>query len=124
MMSQHLSPSWSPPPPAISPAPTTSSTEDCSPPSDVGSPGRLAGAGVHAVRVARRTAGAAHLPDVSRQAAGLAQRAAEQELDLGVGAAQVVAGPPGQRVVHSRVESEQDALAFGHYWYREPVFTT
>jgi hypothetical protein len=26
--------------------------------------------------------------------------------------------------VHSRVEAEQDALAFGHYWYREPVFTT
>jgi hypothetical protein len=26
--------------------------------------------------------------------------------------------------VHGRVEAQQDALAFGHYWYKEPVFTT
>jgi hypothetical protein len=26
--------------------------------------------------------------------------------------------------VYGGVEAEQDALAFGHYWYREPVFTT
>jgi hypothetical protein len=88
-------------------------------------PGALARVGVCAIiRVARWTAGAAHLPDVSGQAAGVGQGPAEQELDLGVGAAQFVAGPPGQRVVHGRVEAQQDALAFGHYWYKEPVFTT
>jgi hypothetical protein len=52
---------------------------------------------------------------MSGQAASLGQRAAEQKLDLGVGAAQVVAGPPGQGVVHGGVEPEQHALAFGHY---------
>ena len=44
------------------------------------------------------------------QPARVAERAAQQELDLGIGAAQLVAGPPGQRVVHSRVEPQQNAL--------------
>ena len=87
-------------------------------------PGALARAGRAVVRVARRPAGAAHLPDVSGQPAGLGQGAAEQELDLGVAAAQFVAGPPRQRVAHGGVEAEHDALTFGDYWYREPVFTT
>ena len=44
--------------------------------------------------------------------ARVGQGAAEQELDLGVGAAHLVGGPPGQGVVDRRVEPEQDALAF------------
>jgi len=40
--------------------------------------------------------------------------AAEQEFDLGVGAAQLVVGPPGQGVVDGGVQPQQDALAFGH----------
>src|SRR5260370_41897356 len=64
-------------------------------------PGPLARTGVLVlVRVARRTAGAAHLPDVSSQAAPLGQGAAEPELDLRVGAAHGAAGPPAQPVVH------------------------
>jgi hypothetical protein len=39
--------------------------------------------------------------------------AAEQELDLGAGATQLVVGPPGQRVVDGRVEPQQEALALG-----------
>ena len=33
-----------------------------------------------------------------------AERAAQQELDLGVGAAQLVGGPPGQGVMDRRIE--------------------
>ena len=43
-----------------------------------------------------------------------AERAAQQELDLGVGAAQLVGGPPGQGVVHGRIEPQQHALALAH----------
>jgi hypothetical protein len=46
--------------------------------------------------------------------AGLGERAAEQEFDLGVGPAQLVAGPSGQGIVDGGVEPEQDALALGH----------
>jgi hypothetical protein len=55
-----------------------------------------------------------HQPGAAGQPPSLGERAAEQELDLGVGAAQLVAGPPGQGVVDGRVQPQQDALAFGH----------
>jgi hypothetical protein len=61
------------------------------------------------------TAGAADLPSGTGHPAGVGQGPPEQELDLGVGAAQLVPGPPGQGVVHGRVQPEQDALAFGHW---------
>ena len=51
---------------------------------------------------------------VARCPAGVGERAAEQELDLGVGAAQLVVSPSGQRVVDGGVEPQQDALALGH----------
>jgi hypothetical protein len=76
----------------------------------------LAGLFAASAGVSRRAAGPAHLPDPAGQAAGLGQRAAEQVLDLGVSAAQVIACPPGQRVVHGRVEAEQHLFAFVHYW--------
>ena len=49
------------------------------------------------------------------QPAGVGQRAAEQVLDLGVGAAQLVAGPAGQRVVHRR-----DPAGAGSSCVRQP----
>src|SRR5215470_19808466 len=55
-----------------------------------------------------------HWPGAAGQPPGFGERAAEQEFDLGVGAAQLVAGPSGQGVVDGGVEPEQDALAFGH----------
>ena len=54
--------------------------------------------------------GAAHLADVAGQATGAGQRLPEQELDLGVDTAQIVGGPPRQRVVHRGVEPQQDLL--------------
>jgi hypothetical protein len=49
-----------------------------------------------------------------RAATSVGEGAAQEELDLRVGAAQVVAGPPGQGIVDGRVQAEEDALAFGH----------
>ena len=49
------------------------------------------------------------------QPSGVGQRAAQQELDLGVGAAQLVTGPPGQGVMHRRVEPQQHALTLAHH---------
>ena len=48
------------------------------------------------------------------QPPGVGERTAEQEFDLGVGAAQLVAGPSGQGVVDGGVQPQQDALALGH----------
>ena len=70
-------------------------------------------AGSGAVGGGRAPAGP-HRPCAAGQPPGFGERAAEQELDLRVGAAQLVAGPPGQGVMDGRVEPEQDALAFGH----------
>ena len=47
-------------------------------------------------------------------AAGVGQRPAQQPLDVGVDAAQVVRRPGGERVVHRGVEPQQQALAFSH----------
>ena len=41
--------------------------------------------------------------------------AAQQELDLGVRAAQLIGGPPGQRVVNGRIQPQQHALALAHH---------
>jgi len=59
-------------------------------------------------------AGPAHLPDVRGQPPGFGERSPEHELDLGVGAAQLVRRPPGQRVMHGRIKPEQDALTLSH----------
>jgi hypothetical protein len=63
---------------------------------------------------ARGPAGPAHLPDLSGQPPGFGERAPEQELDLRVGAAQLIRRPPGQRVMHGRIKPEQDALTLSH----------
>jgi hypothetical protein len=55
-----------------------------------------------------------HRPGTAGQPSSLGERTAEQELDLGVSAAQLVAGPPGQGIVDGGVQPQQDALAFGH----------
>ena len=56
----------------------------------------------------------AHLPHPPRQPPGVGQGAAQEELDLGVGAAQFVGGPPGQGVVDGGVEPQQETLALAH----------
>ena len=61
-----------------------------------------------------RAAGPAHRLDSAGQPPGVGQRAAEQELDLSVRAAQLVGGPPCQRIMNGRVEPEQDAFALAH----------
>jgi hypothetical protein len=48
------------------------------------------------------------------QPPGVGQRTAQEKLDLGVGAAQLAGGPPGQDVMDSGVEPQQDALALAH----------
>src|SRR5215472_3057488 len=75
----------------------------------------LATAGVAGLPGCRVTAaGPAHRSDLAGQPACVGQRAAQQDFDLGIGAAQLVAGPPGQGVVDGRVQPQQDALAFAH----------
>src|SRR6266566_400940 len=64
--------------------------------------------------VARWPARLAHLPHSTRQPPGVGQGVAQEELDLGVGAAQLVGGPPGQGVVHRRVQAQQDAFSLTH----------
>ena len=61
-----------------------------------------------------RPAGPAHRSYLSGQPACVGQRAAQQEFDLGVGAAQLVASPPGEGVVDGWVQPQQDALTFAH----------
>jgi hypothetical protein len=61
-----------------------------------------------------RSAGPAHRSDLAGQPACVGQRSAEQEFDLGVGAAQLVGGPPGKGVMNGWVEPQQDTFAFGH----------
>ena len=46
--------------------------------------------------------------------AGLGQGLAQQHLDLGVHAPELVVGPAGQRIVHRRVDSEQNLAAVTH----------
>jgi benzoate membrane transport protein len=60
-----------------------------------------------AARPAHRARLAGHPPRVR-------QGTAQQELDLGIGAAHLIGGPPRQGVVDRRVEPQQDALALGH----------
>ncbi len=48
------------------------------------------------------------------QPPGFGERAPEQELDLGIRAAQLVRRPPGQRVMHGGIKPEQDALTLSH----------
>ncbi len=48
-----------------------------------------------------------HPSRVSGEPPGLGQRAAQQELDLGVSASQVVGGPPGQGIVDGWIQAEQ-----------------
>ena len=59
-------------------------------------------------------AAGAHWPGVAGQPAGVGEGTAEQEFDLGVGAAQLVVSPSGQGVVNGGVEAQQDALALAH----------
>src|SRR5260370_27478970 len=68
--------------------------------------------------------------DGSRQTAGAQKRASEEELDLGVAAAQLVLSPPGDCVVDCRIEPEKEASALRPsphrrpHWQREPTLTT
>src|SRR6185437_16662485 len=59
-------------------------------------------------------AGPAHGSDLAGQPPGVGQGTAQEELDLGVGAAQLVGGPPGQGVVDRRVQAQQETLALAH----------
>jgi hypothetical protein len=47
-------------------------------------------------------------------ASGLGQRPAQDDLDLGVDAAEFVVGPADERVVDSRVDPQEDLPAFAH----------
>jgi hypothetical protein len=69
---------------------------------------------ISARRRAAWPAGSAHLARLAGQPPRVGQRAPQQELYLGVGAAQLVGGPSGQGVVHGRIQPQQDALALTH----------
>src|SRR2546430_2840627 len=72
-------------------------------------------------RPGARPAGPAHLSRLARQPPRVGQRAPQQELDLRVGAAQLVGGPPGQGVVNGWVQPQQYALALAHRVPRPPL---
>jgi hypothetical protein len=48
---------------------------------------------------------------VPRHAAGVVQSTAEEHLYLRVEAAQIIGGPPGERVMDGGIESQWDLLA-------------
>jgi hypothetical protein len=77
--------------------------------------GRLAGC-----VAARRSARPAHLSSLARQLARLGQSTAQQELDLGISASQLIAGPPGQGVMDGRIQPQQYAFALAH-WVTLPM---
>ncbi len=56
-----------------------------------------------------------HAPRPIRQPRGFGERPPQQELNLRVGAAQLVGCPAGERVVYGWVKSQQKRLAFDHY---------
>jgi hypothetical protein len=74
----------------------------------------IAGRGLVRVRLRRVAARGAALARRAGQPPRVGERTAEQELDLGVCAAQLVAGLLGEGVVDGGVQPQQDALAFGH----------
>src|ERR1700677_254228 len=61
-----------------------------------------------------RASGAAHRAGLARQPAGVAEGAAEHELDLGVGGPHLIGRPLGQGVMDGRIEPEQDAFTVCH----------
>jgi hypothetical protein len=63
------------------------------------------------LRSRRRPATPREWARLLRHSAGVCERAAEQKLDLGVEAAQLVCCPARERVVHSRVDAKEDRLA-------------
>ena len=63
---------------------------------------------------ARWSARLTHLPSVPGQPVRFGKSAAQQELDLGVGTAQLIGGPPGQGIVNGRIQPQQHALALAH----------
>jgi hypothetical protein len=69
-------------------------------------------------RLARRPAG--FFPAGRPEPAGVPERAPEDELDLGVEAAQVVGRPPLDGVEDVAVDPDQEGLSLGHdgdtYW--------
>ena len=52
-----------------------------------------------------------HWPGVSGHPAGVVERAAEQHLDVGVEAAELVGGPSGKGIVDRRVDAQQHLFA-------------
>src|SRR5262249_60155039 len=72
-------------------------------------------------RLLAGTAGAAHGRDRLRQAPGVGEGPAQQELDLAVGAAKLVGGPAGERVGDRGGGSGEGRLALGgHAGARSP----
>ncbi len=66
-------------------------------------------------RAARgRPSAGAHPSGVAGQPSCAGKRPSQQELDLGVGAAQFVGGPSGQGVMDGGIQPQQHALALAH----------
>jgi hypothetical protein len=63
------------------------------------------------LRLRPRPAALREWPGLLRHPAGVCERAAKQELDLGVEAAKLVCCPARERVVHNRVDAKEDGLA-------------
>lgn len=58
-----------------------------------------------------------------RHPAGVGEGAAQEQLDLGVDATELVCCPPDQRVVHRRVQPDEDRLAVPRHEYSVPALT-
>lgn len=62
----------------------------------------------------RRAAPPGHLTDVGRQPPGIAQRLAQQKLDLHGRTTHLVAGPASQRVVDLGIQTDEDVFSLSH----------
>ena len=88
-----------------------------------GRAGRWRGSGGFGRAAGARPPAGAHLSCMPGQPACVGQCPAQQELDLGVGAAQFITGPSGQGVVHGGIQPQQYALALAHRVPPVPVVT-
>src|SRR5262249_23504167 len=104
-----------PPPRPPAPRPPRGAFPRPPPPTQTPAGPRLTAGPRSVRRPGTRPAGPAHLSRLARQPPRVGQRAPQEELDLGVGAAQLVSGPPGQGVVNGWVQPQQYALALAHW---------
>jgi hypothetical protein len=73
--------------------------------------GAIRGRGIHLAASDRWPATPGYRLGLLGHPAGIVQGSAEENLDLGVEAAELVGGPPGERVMNRGIKAQRDLLA-------------